>query len=223
MRSISRLTGLIVVGSGLHAFADEGPRAADIKLLLQNPLAYATPDDRCAAPICTTLLDWIHTADYTIDFAIYGARRQTLILEALLAAQARGVKVRGYVDRDRFGTNYYSSTEDWTRRLAVVSDDRARESEPKPYTGPAPRCRRPVGFAGPLQCLAYDLGNYWLLAEHASREDFTDPSGGGTNKIMHNKSLFWIPAVFGPVPPTYQTPEGVVTAQTRPSPPSPPG
>ena len=183
MRLVARMAGLLVVGYVLHGCADERP-TADIKLLLQNPLEYAAPDDRCAAPVCTTLLDWIGTADRTIDFAIYGARYQTLLLEALLASQARGVKVRGYVDRDQHGDSYYRSTDEWARRLGVIADDRARESGPQPYTGPRPRCRRPSGFDGPLQCLAYYLGNHWLLAEHASRKDFTR---AGTNKIMHHK------------------------------------
>ena len=182
----SRVAGLLAVAYGLHAVGDDTSSAGSLELLLQNPLQYATPGDRCASRTCTRLLDWIHAAESTIDFAIYGARDQTLILEALSAAQARGVKVRGYVDRDRQGTNYYSSTDEWTRRLGVIADDQARESSPTPFAG-RPRCQRPAGFAGPLQCLAYNLGNFWLLAEHASREDFTDPSGSGTNRIMHNK------------------------------------
>ena len=182
----SRVAGLIAVAYGLHAGGDDTSSSGSLELLLQSPLEYATPGDRCTSQTCTRLLDWIHAAESTIDFAIYGARDQTVILEALLAAQGRGVKVRGYVDRDLQGTNYYASTDAWTRRLGVIADDHARESKPKPFYG-RPRCERPMGFAGPLQCLAYNLGNFWLLAEHASREDFTDPSGSGTNKIMHNK------------------------------------
>ena len=183
----SRVAGLLTIGCGLAAGGDDASAASTLELLLQSPLEYATPGDRCEPRICTRLLDWINAAESTIDFAIYGARDQTLILEALSAARARGVKVRGYVDRDRQGNNYYSSTDEWTRRLGVIADDQARESKPTPFAPNPPRCKRPAGFAGPLQCLAYDLGNFWLLAEHASREDFTDPSGGGTNKIMHNK------------------------------------
>ena len=31
------------------------------------------------------------------------------------------------------------------------------------------------------------MGDTWLRAEHASREDYTDPATGNINKIMHDK------------------------------------
>ena len=161
--------------------------AGSLELLINEPTGAAGPSSRCATDICLRLLRMIESAGETIDFAIYGARNQPRILEALLAAQRRGVEVRGMVDRDRQGNTYYSSTNEWVQRLGpgAVVDDQARESPSDNYFEPG--CPRPGGFEGPLQCLAYDLGDRWLLAEHASREDVTDPAKGGVNKIMHNK------------------------------------
>ena len=157
------------------------------ELLINEPAASARPQDTCNVEICTRLLTLIEAAERTIDFAVYGARNQTRILNALLAAQRRGVRVRGMVDRDRHGASYYTSTDEWISRLGTdaVSDDMARESSSEGIFEPL--CGRPDGFHGPLQCLAYDLGHAWLTAEHASRDDFTDPALGGVNKIMHHK------------------------------------
>ena len=161
-----------------------GERSID--LLLQSPLSYDSPADRCSPPACTRLENWLNEARRTIDFAIYGARNQSSVLAALIDAKRRGVRIRGYVDRTGDGHNYYASTDEWVRQLGGIADDRARESPPDSNYWP-PACKRPVGFTGPLQCLAYDLGSSWLLAEHASRENFANPASGGVNKIMHNK------------------------------------
>lgn len=161
--------------------------ASRVELLLQDPTQFNNPADRCEAEICQRLLTLIGAAEHTIDFAIYGARHQTAILDALLAAKGRGIRVRGIVDRDFSGKNYYLSTDEWVKRLVTVTSDQAREAEPKDDGDFDPKCKRPTGFDGPLQCLAYDLNGKWLLAEHASREDFTDPELGGVNRIMHNK------------------------------------
>lgn len=181
---LTRIVVALVLLPPTGSAAQSGP---SIELLFQDPLTYDRPADRCEAEICTRLLDLIDVAERSIEFAIYGARNQTSLLQALLRAQQRGVRVRGLVDRDVAGRNYYSSTDEWVTRIGSVSSDQARESEPAGEGDFRPRCNRPNGFAGPLQCLAYDLGNAWLLAEHSSREDFTDPEAGGVNRIMHNK------------------------------------
>jgi hypothetical protein len=146
-----------------------------VKLLLNDPLSFEAPANRCTAEVCTSLVALIESAMESIDFAIYGARSQDAILGALLDAEARGIRVRGLVDRDNSGSNYYHSTDEWARRLPSDGSDQSRESTPEDDGDYAPKCSRPQGFNGPLQCLAYDLGRSWLTAEHASREDFTDP------------------------------------------------
>lgn len=158
-----------------------------LELLLYEPGARAAPADECDVSLCASLLTLIEGAQKSIDFAIYGMRNQTKVLDALVAAKARGVKVRGIVDRDRNGKNYYTSTDELVETLGdIESDQRADEKLAKQKAregfGGEPRCDRPYGTEGPVQCLAYDLGDSCLLASHASRE----PLGDG-DAIMHDK------------------------------------
>ncbi|MFO7563169.1 MAG: phospholipase D-like domain-containing protein [Enhygromyxa sp.] len=181
-----------------------GPTPGDpegsVRLLLHEPSDRPAPSEACEIELCTSLLELIEGAETSIDFAVYGVRGQPQILAALEAAKARGVRVRGIVDRDVAGANYYAGTDVLARSLGSVRDDRkvdaALEREQKQYDRAnryeaEPACPRPEGFEGYVQCLAYDLGDRCLLASHASRERFDkgDEDGEGKvfNKIMHHK------------------------------------
>lgn len=158
-----------------------------IRLILNDPKQFDRPQDICEAEHCKALLGLIEGAQTSIDFAIYGMRNQTVIKTALVAAKSRGVEVRGVVDRDLEGQNYYSSTEDLVAAIENVRSDlkadlKIARQEARARYDREPKCDRPKGFEGPLQCLAYDLGDSCLLAAHASRE----PIEGGA-KIMHDK------------------------------------
>lgn len=156
-----------------------------VTLVLNGP-SDRGPQPECDAEVCTTLVDLINDSTRTIDFALYGVRGMPQVRKALLAARDRGVIIRGVVDRDASGTNYYTDTDAVVAELRNVHDDqrsdkqRTKQSEKTVY--PQPRCARPDGFEGPVQCLAYDLGDRCLLAAHSSRE----PLDGGS-AIMHNK------------------------------------
>lgn len=173
------------------------PPPPSLRLFFNDPLALPRPVDRCAVATCRQLIKLINGAQRSIEFAVYGMRNQTAILNAVLRAKRRGVVVRGVVDRDAQGRNYYTDTDAWVTALGSVRDDKASErrlNAKRRATGretdTAPKCPRPPGFDGPLQCLAFDLGNRWLLARHASIENFVaaDQEGaGGPNRIMHNK------------------------------------
>jgi len=145
------------------------------------------PVDHCAADHCRALAELIDGATKTIDFAIYGMRNQTRVFEAIRAAKDRGVLVRGIVDRDMNGQNYYSSTETLVDLVGKVSSDLqadrklAHAADRVPFVR-EPKCNRPAGFDGPLQCLAYDLGDRCLLAAHAA-----DGPIDHKDAIMHNK------------------------------------
>lgn len=173
--------------------------AGSIRLLLHEPSGRTALSEACDIELCTSLLELIEGAQTSVDFAIYGLRGQPKILAALEAAKARGVRVRGIVDRDVAGANYYRDTDAMARSLGTVRDDRkvdaVLEREQKQYDRAnkfesEPSCARPDGFDGYVQCLAYDLGDRCLLATHASRDRFDRDDDGDSkvfNKIMHHK------------------------------------
>ncbi len=179
--------------AGAPALETSG-RAPAIRLILNDPTTIRQPRDRCDVAICRQLVGLIDSAEETVDFALYGMRGQTAVLQALQQAKSRGVIVRGVVDRDSQGSNYYEDTDMWVKTLGSVRSDLASEKRLDQREGSGegqgrPPCPRPEGFAGPLQCLAYDLGDRWLLARHASVDNFVvDEEGdGGPNRIMHDK------------------------------------
>lgn len=189
--SLLPLLGLLACGlktaSDLPSDGKPVAEEGSIRLILNDPKQYDRPQDICEAEHCKALLGLIEGAQSSIDFAIYGMRNQTVIKNALVAAKERGVKVRGVVDRDLEGQNYYSSTEELVAVIGNVRSDLKADLEIARQEARArydrePKCKRPDGFEGPLQCLAYDLGDSCLVSAHASRE----PIEGGA-KIMHDK------------------------------------
>ncbi|MEO1269203.1 MAG: phospholipase D-like domain-containing protein, partial [Myxococcota bacterium] len=172
------------------------PAQADgIKLILNDPNPEKAPLDKCNREVCTSLVKLINTAKKTIDFAIYGMRNQTDVFEALERAKKRGVRIRGVIDRDADGKNYYSSTEDLVTMIGNIGSDleaerkliqeqHERDEMRKARFGAdfKPRCERPEGFEGPLQCLGFSVGDRCLMAAHASREAISTAGA-----IMHNK------------------------------------
>ena len=158
-----------------------------IQLILNHPKQFDRPRDACDTEHCAALLELIEGAQDTLDFAVYGMRNQTALFDALLAAKERGVKIRGVVDRDLDGSNIYAGTDALVDALGNIKDDLhadqrlARQKKRDEYFR-EPKCDRPAGFEGPLQCLAYDLETECLLAAHASREPIENKAA-----IMHNK------------------------------------
>ena len=183
------LAGLVACGPAREGEPSDAPMPRDahgsVKLLL-NPPTGPGPNSECTAEVCTALVGLIDDADKTIDFALYGVRGMPRVMEALREAQARGVLVRGVVDRDADGANYYTDTDAMVEQVVHVRDDgqvdERRTKEARKTTLPEPRCDRPEGFEGPVQCLAYDLGERCLLAVHSSRDPIEEGSA-----IMHNK------------------------------------
>jgi phosphatidylserine/phosphatidylglycerophosphate/cardiolipin synthase-like enzyme len=58
------------------------------------------PESTCDRPVCQELMLAIDAAQTSVDFAIYGIRAQSHIIDALASAEARGVVVRGVVDSE---------------------------------------------------------------------------------------------------------------------------
>jgi len=148
-----------------------------IKILTNSPLDYSHPRDDCSSEICKELLSLIQSSSQTIDFAIYGLRGQDEILNALINAQNRGVKVRGVIDKDIFNKNYYSDTHLLESNLANIKSDYRKDLRTLSNlknTKYEDKCLRPQGHKGPLQC--FEGKGY------ASKDEIRF-----TGDIMHNK------------------------------------
>ena len=148
-----------------------------IKVITNSPLTHLTPNKSCESEICLELINLIEDAEDTIDFAVYGLRGQDEVLNALINAQKRGVKVRGVIDKDIFNNNYYSDTylleanfddirTDYKKDLKTLSLVKDTKYEDK--------CLRPKDHKGPLQC--FEGKGY------ASKEKLSF-----VGDIMHNK------------------------------------
>lgn len=156
-----------------------------VELVLHAPTATTLPDSRCQTRLCASLLERLTAATQTIDFAVYGVRDQPAIVDALLAARARGVVVRGLVDRQIDGSNDYSGTADLVARLGDVRDDRDSDlraaGSARPWS--APRCAdQPPGTLGPVRCVAIDLGETCAVAVQASSDRISN-----TGALVHDK------------------------------------
>lgn len=67
----------------------------------------------------------IEGSKHEIVFAIYGVREQDDILQVLIDAKNRGVKIRGVVDSDSHGNNYYSDTVKLYKYFEIKSDGKS--------------------------------------------------------------------------------------------------
>lgn len=157
-----------------------------VTLYLNDPVGRKGPRDQCIDEHCKALVALIQGSQKTIDFAVYGIRSQGAVVNALADAQKRGVRIRGVVDTDENGVNYYSDTQSVMEMIPTIhtdyeSDRRARQAQ-RSYTPKYEKCERPKGFDGPLQCLGYDFGDRCLMAAHASEEEIDNAAS-----IMHDK------------------------------------
>lgn len=175
---------LALLGAGPSSptvFRGEGAR-----MFVQDPLAHKKPGDRCEDAACKSLLEVIDSSKTSLEFAIYGIRKQKIIYDAILRAKARGVNVRGVVDMDASNRTYYDDTVPLMEALGTVRTDyeydARKKSKERPYDPSFEKCERPVGFEGPLQCLGYDFGDSCIVQATAARKPITFEGA-----IMHNK------------------------------------
>jgi len=114
----------LIILSFLFFFITGLSQAKDtIKLITNSPINNNGPSKDCNVEICTSLLELINSANKTIDFAIYGLRGQDEILQALINAEKRGVKVRGITDKTLEGKSYYTDTHLIAENLKNVRND----------------------------------------------------------------------------------------------------
>jgi len=81
-----------------HVEPDPQPTAAIEVLFTGNQ--HGRPEASCERPLCRRLVAAIDGAQRSVDFAIYGLRDQNAVIDALVEAQVRGVRVRGVVDTE---------------------------------------------------------------------------------------------------------------------------
>ena len=112
-------------------------------------------------------------ASTSIHFAIYGLRGQDEVLAALVRAQARGVIVKGVVDADIQGRNYYADTPRLLKALANFRTDQAADRRSLAAQRPSStraRCARPADREGPLSCFSATVGGVKYELAQASED-----------------------------------------------------
>lgn len=97
----------------------------DAKEYLYTHIPSNLPSKKADTSFGEELINLINNSEDKICFAIYGLRRQDDILEALLNAQKRGVKIKGVVDSDTKGKNYYSDTPLLHKHFDITTDGKS--------------------------------------------------------------------------------------------------
>ena len=98
---------------------------SDAKESLYVNLPKDLPSHQVQSPFGEELIHLIDGAQKEIVFAIYGLREQNDILEALKKAKKRGVLIKGVVDSDSHGKNYYSHTDTLYALFEIRSDHKS--------------------------------------------------------------------------------------------------
>lgn len=89
---------------------DEKVDNGKIKIFYIRARDYQQPSNNTRTEAGKELINLINSANKTIDFAFYGLSHQDEIVNALISAQKRGIKVRGIVDMNIYDRNDYSET-----------------------------------------------------------------------------------------------------------------
>lgn len=157
-----------------------------VQVYVNDPLTFDRPQSSTESDVGKALIKLLSEAKLSVDFALYGIRDQDAILESLIEAQKRGVKIRGIVDKDVTNQNYYTSTPALLQAFPDIRTDYEKDlytlKNQKEFNW-EPYCSRPEGFDGPLQCIGYSLSDEkCIVAAHASREPIEFKGD-----IMHDK------------------------------------
>ncbi|MDD2384590.1 MAG: phospholipase D-like domain-containing protein [Sulfurospirillaceae bacterium] len=107
---------MLIVVLLCHLFAKE-------TLYLNMPSPY--PSKKTETSFGKELIRLINQSHKEIYFAIYGLRAQDEILQALIDAKKRGVHIKGVVDSDTHGKNYYEDTHRLYELFDIKSDHKS--------------------------------------------------------------------------------------------------
>lgn len=82
----------------------------NIKIFFLDLNTIFKPNNKCNTDACISLKNEINSAKKSIDFAVYGINNQDEIINSLVNAYKRGVKIRWVCDYDKKNINYYPDT-----------------------------------------------------------------------------------------------------------------
>ena len=157
-----------------------------IELLFNSPHLLDSPSEESSSAAGRSLIDLINGANHSIYFAIYGIRNQPEVLNALLQAKNRGVKVFGIVDKDLSNNNYYSGTKELIEKLGVIKDDYRSDlnyDKNNYQYASTPYWEKPIGFDGPPSTVGYSIDDRTAMISVQASKNIISFQGN----IMHNK------------------------------------
>ena len=99
----------------------------DIKVFFFELNNIFKPCNKCKSIGCSALKQEIDNAKESIDFAIYGINNQPQIINALVNAKNRGVKIRWVCDFNEKHGNYYPDTIELQRKIPNFNSDKEYE------------------------------------------------------------------------------------------------
>jgi endonuclease YncB( thermonuclease family) len=131
----------------------------NIDLYFVDPTNNKITTNFCMNMACKSLLNEIQNAKKTIYFAMYGIAEMDEIQNALLEAKARGVEVKGVIDKDLKNKNIYADTPVLVEKLGTenVKDDYLKDDK---FLNRDPSA--PPNFP---QKLKYKVGNKEIVSE----------------------------------------------------------
>ena len=104
----------------------------NIKVIFTDLNEIFKPTNKCNTNACNTLKNEINNAKSSIDFAIYGISNQPEIIQALVNAKKRGVKIRWVCDFDKKNQNYYKDTPKLKRLIPSYNTDKLYDLQNRP-------------------------------------------------------------------------------------------
>ena len=103
--------------------------SSNIKIIESLSTKVYKPNQKCDTKICQSLKEEIDRAAHTIDMAVYELRNQPVIIDALIKAKNRGVKIR--VATDKSYNISYQETEKIAKNFADII---INDAKPEKYS-----------------------------------------------------------------------------------------
>ena len=125
------LTSFLIFASALAVSSQAIQTEGDLTFYYIRAREFKNPSNEVRTEAGKALVEAINNSKQTIDFAFYGLSKQDEILNALINAQKRGVKIRGIVDKNIENKNDYSGTEYSINKLGkgIIKTDYKAEIE----------------------------------------------------------------------------------------------